>query len=247
MFHFFCQAAVANLIRPQGDIEGDDQKFICIFHIGLEDDDDFCLVKRLLGRAGCNMRRIADSCNAKVRLRGNGSGFLEGTAQTMQIMRLLFAKEQFCFGPSTESTGPAISHLKAAHYPGSVGARRYARSKGIEIPDVKLALEEVRRDDWNINHFGVKGGRSPIELEARNRQSKEQRESAKWRMAEQHLQQPPETTESDSDSRMKTLPGGVPMPATPAGRRAACSCLSCCKKDTGKSCRHEVIRKCVHR
>jgi len=22
MFHFFCQAAVANLIRPQGDIEG---------------------------------------------------------------------------------------------------------------------------------------------------------------------------------------------------------------------------------
>ena len=49
---------------------GDDQKFICIFHIGkpgavlqsldvsadlhdsqgLEDDDDFCLVKRLLGK-----------------------------------------------------------------------------------------------------------------------------------------------------------------------------------------------------
>lgn len=47
----------------------------------------------------------------------------------------MFPREQFCFGPSTESTGPAISHLIAAHYPGSVGARRYARSKGIEIPD----------------------------------------------------------------------------------------------------------------
>ena len=49
----------------------------------------------------------------------------------------MFPREQFCFGPSTESTGPAISHLKAAHYPGSVGARRYARSKGIEIPDAE--------------------------------------------------------------------------------------------------------------
>lgn len=32
---------------------------------------------------------------------------------------------------------PAISHLKAAHYRGSVGARRYARLEGIEIPDAE--------------------------------------------------------------------------------------------------------------
>eukprot|EP00971_Amphidinium_carterae_P212995 4227450-Amphidinium_carterae.1 len=46
--------------------------------VGLEDDDEFCLVKRILGKGGNNMRNIADTCNAKVRLRGIGSGFLEG-------------------------------------------------------------------------------------------------------------------------------------------------------------------------
>ena len=45
---------------------------------GLEDDEEFCLVKRILGKGGNNMRRIAEDCNAKVRLRGIGSGFLEG-------------------------------------------------------------------------------------------------------------------------------------------------------------------------
>ena len=35
-------------------------------------------MKRILGKGGNNMRRIAEDCNAKVRLRGIGSGFLEG-------------------------------------------------------------------------------------------------------------------------------------------------------------------------
>merc|ERR1719401_2921706 len=67
------------LIHPAGHLYGDNQKFICVFQVGLEDDEEFCLVKRILGKAGNNMRRIAEDCNAKVRLRGIGSGFLEGS------------------------------------------------------------------------------------------------------------------------------------------------------------------------
>mmetsp|Transcript_1365 Transcript_1365/g.3028 ORF Transcript_1365/g.3028 Transcript_1365/m.3028 type:complete len:620 (+) Transcript_1365:160-2019(+) len=37
----------------------------------------FDLVPRLIGRGGCNMRRIADQTGAKVRIRGKGSGHLE--------------------------------------------------------------------------------------------------------------------------------------------------------------------------
>lgn len=34
-------------------------------------------VPRLIGRAGCNTRRISEATGAKVRIRGRGSGFLE--------------------------------------------------------------------------------------------------------------------------------------------------------------------------
>lgn len=37
----------------------------------------FDLVPRLIGRGGCNMRKIADSTGAKIRIRGRGSGHLE--------------------------------------------------------------------------------------------------------------------------------------------------------------------------
>lgn len=37
----------------------------------------FDLVPRLIGRGGCNMRKIADQTGAKVRIRGRGSGHLE--------------------------------------------------------------------------------------------------------------------------------------------------------------------------
>ena len=38
---------------------------------------DFDLVPMLIGRGGCNMRKIADKTAAKVRIRGRGSGHLE--------------------------------------------------------------------------------------------------------------------------------------------------------------------------
>ncbi|CAE7649459.1 HET-E1, partial [Symbiodinium pilosum] len=39
--------------------------------------EGFDLVPRLIGRKGCNMRRIAEQTSAKVRIRGQGSGHLE--------------------------------------------------------------------------------------------------------------------------------------------------------------------------
>lgn len=54
------------------------EKFQCYFLVGIEQDARFRVVGRLLGRGGENMRRIAGASGAKLRLRGRGSGFLEG-------------------------------------------------------------------------------------------------------------------------------------------------------------------------
>lgn len=59
-------------------------KFTCKFEILIPNDQEFQVVRRLIGSKGCNMKRIVDSCKSgdqvgvKLRLRGRGSGYKEG-------------------------------------------------------------------------------------------------------------------------------------------------------------------------
>merc|ERR1719261_1882561 len=61
--------------------KGSNEKLQCQFIIGIEEDPKFKVVKRIIGIGGSNMKRIAESTGAKLRLRGRGSGFLEGPRQ----------------------------------------------------------------------------------------------------------------------------------------------------------------------
>lgn len=166
---------LSNLIAPPGELEGDSQKFICVFQVGLEDDEEFCLVKRILGKAGNNMRRIADECNAKVRLRGIGSGFLEGSDGTEANMPLQLNVSCTDYSDYVNAVDH-VSHLLKdlyKHY------RRYARSKGMEPPDVRLSVEEVRRDDLQLDQFAAKANRTDKERERdRKEREAERRERA---------------------------------------------------------------------
>lgn len=58
------------------------KKFTCRFEIPPEVDSDFCIAKRIIGQKGINMKKIVTALpsadSAKLRLRGRGSGFLEG-------------------------------------------------------------------------------------------------------------------------------------------------------------------------
>ena len=58
------------------------KKFTCRFDIPLEIEREFYVSKRIIGQKGINMKRIVSSLpsldSAKLRLRGRGSGFLEG-------------------------------------------------------------------------------------------------------------------------------------------------------------------------
>jgi len=55
-------------------------KFLCRFTVGIEPEvaGGFRVCRRIFGPGGENMKSIARDCNAKLRLRGRGSGFKEG-------------------------------------------------------------------------------------------------------------------------------------------------------------------------
>lgn len=56
------------------------RKYTCRFDIQIENDKEFHVARRIIGQKGSNMKRIVKQAgfDAKLRLRGRGSGFLEG-------------------------------------------------------------------------------------------------------------------------------------------------------------------------
>lgn len=57
------------------------RKYTCRFLVGIENDKDFQVVRRIIGAKGANMKRIVKLSEAKLRLRGVGSGYFEGAGQ----------------------------------------------------------------------------------------------------------------------------------------------------------------------
>merc|ERR1719163_2687639 len=71
-----------------GSLQGQDgrgtkgvRKYTCRFLIGIENDKDFQVARRLIGPKGANMKKIVRQTDAKLRLRGVGSGYFEGAGQ----------------------------------------------------------------------------------------------------------------------------------------------------------------------
>lgn len=57
------------------------RKYTCRFDIGIENEEKFQVSRRIIGSKGANMKRVVRNSGAKLRLRGKGSGFLEGHNQ----------------------------------------------------------------------------------------------------------------------------------------------------------------------
>lgn len=134
------------LIRHKGEVKTG-QKFICVFQVKIEEDPDFCLVKRILGKQGNNMRSIAEECNVKVRLRGRGSGFLEGShgKETNMPLNLNVSCSDFeSYSAAVERVAILLNDIYR-HY------RRYRKSLGLEVPELKVHCDEMRRDDLDLN------------------------------------------------------------------------------------------------
>jgi len=57
------------------------RKHTCRFIIGIENDKEFQVARRIIGAKGTNMKHIVKQTEAKLRLRGMGSGYFEGAGQ----------------------------------------------------------------------------------------------------------------------------------------------------------------------
>jgi len=57
------------------------RKHTCRFLIGIDNDKEFQVVRRIIGAKGTNMKRIVRQTESKLRLRGVGSGYFEGAGQ----------------------------------------------------------------------------------------------------------------------------------------------------------------------
>ena len=69
----FCEATTRTTVAQI-------RKYTCRFDIGIDNDKEFHVARRIIGQKGANMKRIVKQAgsDAKLRLRGKGSGFLEG-------------------------------------------------------------------------------------------------------------------------------------------------------------------------
>merc|ERR1712139_414351 len=71
----------ASSFRPQPRRQAPEKKLLCRYSVCIEQDRAYNVVRKLLGDRGSHMKHIAESTGAKLRIRGRGSGFLEGPDQ----------------------------------------------------------------------------------------------------------------------------------------------------------------------
>ncbi|KAF4677603.1 hypothetical protein FOL47_000558 [Perkinsus chesapeaki] len=79
--NFFYPSPAASSVTDAATDSGKIRKYTCRFEIGIENDREFHVARRIIGQKGANMKRIVKLSDAKLRLRGRESGFLEGTAK----------------------------------------------------------------------------------------------------------------------------------------------------------------------
>mmetsp|Transcript_28911 Transcript_28911/g.76928 ORF Transcript_28911/g.76928 Transcript_28911/m.76928 type:complete len:480 (+) Transcript_28911:189-1628(+) len=58
------------------------RKYTCRFIIGIENDKEFQVARKIIGSKGTHMKKIVRNTEAKLRLRGQGSGYFEGASKT---------------------------------------------------------------------------------------------------------------------------------------------------------------------
>lgn len=114
------------------------QKYTCRFLIGIENDKEFQVARRLIGAKGSNMKHIVKQTEAKLRLRGQGSGYFEGAGQkeSPEPLQLCIS----CTSPDGYKTAvrQVEELLKRVHDE----YRQFCMENGRPVPDLRINLSE---------------------------------------------------------------------------------------------------------
>mmetsp|Transcript_8020 Transcript_8020/g.13078 ORF Transcript_8020/g.13078 Transcript_8020/m.13078 type:complete len:412 (-) Transcript_8020:253-1488(-) len=117
------------------------EKFQCQVYVGIEEDQKFRVVRRMIGSGGEHMKSIADESGAKLRLRGRGSKFLEGPEQQESeddLMLCVSAQDQEGFEKAKKAACALIERIHD-HY------RAYCKKVGITCPTLRVYIHEGYR------------------------------------------------------------------------------------------------------
>mmetsp|Transcript_9262 Transcript_9262/g.20599 ORF Transcript_9262/g.20599 Transcript_9262/m.20599 type:complete len:369 (+) Transcript_9262:80-1186(+) len=118
------------------------KKFQCQFIIGIEEDRNFRVVRRVLGPHGQHMRNIAMEAGAKLRLRGMGSGFVEGVEQqesTDPLMLCISAEGSAAYEGAVRQVRSLLEKVYADY-------RTYCAKSGLPRPTVGIQVHKGARD-----------------------------------------------------------------------------------------------------
>lgn len=114
------------------------RKYTCRFLIGIDNDKEFQVARKLIGSKGCNMKRIVKLTGAKLRLRGIGSGYLEGASQkeSSEPLQLCIS----CTSPEGYQTAvKQVEDLLSGVYD---DYRQFCQDHGKACPDLSIKLSE---------------------------------------------------------------------------------------------------------
>lgn len=114
------------------------RKYTCRFIIGIENDKEFQVARRVIGAKGTNMKRIVKQTEAKLRLRGLGSGYFEGAGQKESAEPL-----QLCIsctnGDEYKSAVRQVEELLRRVYE---EYRQFCTENGKPAPDLQINFSE---------------------------------------------------------------------------------------------------------
>jgi len=114
------------------------RKYTCRFLIGIENDKDFQVARRIIGAKGINMKRIVRTTEAKLRLRGQGSGYFEGPGQKESPEPL-----QLCISCTTaDGYWTAVRQVQELLRRVYDDYKQYCAEHGLPVPDLEINLSE---------------------------------------------------------------------------------------------------------
>lgn len=124
--------------KPPPHVKGV-RKYTCRFLIGIENDKDFQVVRRIIGAKGSNMKQIFKQTEAKLRLRGKGSGYFEGAGHKESAEPLQLCVSCTC----EEGYKLAVASAEALIEQIYEEYRVFCREKGEPEPDLRAMAQVV--------------------------------------------------------------------------------------------------------
>merc|ERR1712216_1012228 len=112
---------------------------LCRYNVCVEQDRAFNVVRKLLGDKGSHMKAIAENTGAKLRIRGRGSGFLEGPekreASDEPLMLCISATSQEGFDMAAEDVESLLTHVQQEY-------SNFCRERGILSPQLEVVRSQ---------------------------------------------------------------------------------------------------------